>query len=101
MEVSGPTDDVVEAGRTVILQKFNYMRTHLLNPNKNLQLGRDLINLSGIVGQRHGTTFKMVSDHENKKCFKLEVAEEVNHLTDLLNTFNDEGRSNYLVVFLR
>ena len=25
----------------------------------------------------------MVSDHENKKCFKLEVAEEVNHLENL------------------
>ena len=83
MEVSGPDDDIVVAGRMVILQKFNYMRTHLLNPNKNLQLGRDLINLSGIVGQRYGTTFKMVSDHENKKCFKLEVAEEVNHLENL------------------
>ena len=93
MEVRGPDDDVVEAGRTVILQKFNYMRTHLLNPNKNLQLGRDLINLSGIVGQRHGTTFKMVSDHENKKCFKLEVAEEVNHLENLFMP-DESGEDN-------
>ena len=65
--------ELVVPGRTVVLQKFNYMRTHLLNPNKHLQLGRDMINLAGIVGHKYGTTFKMVSDPENKKSFKLEV----------------------------
>ena len=37
----------ITVGETVILQKFNYMRTHVLNPGKNLQLGRDIVNLSG------------------------------------------------------
>merc|ERR1712079_896703 len=69
--------EVIVPGRTVVLQKFNYMRTHLLNTKKNLQLGRDLINMNGIVGKPFGTTFKMVSDHQNNKCFQLEVAEEV------------------------
>jgi len=69
--------EVIVPGRTVILQKFNYMRTHLLNTKKNLQLGRDLINMNGIVGKPFGTTFKMVSDHQNNKCFQLEVADEV------------------------
>jgi len=72
--------EIIEAGRTVILQKFNYMRTHLLNPKKNLQLGRDLLNLNGIIGQKFGTTFKMVSDHQNSKCFQLEVANEIQNL---------------------
>jgi len=69
--------ETIKPGRTVILQKFNYMRTHLLNTKKNLQLGRDLINMSGVVGKTFGTTFKMVSDHQNNKCFQLEVAEEI------------------------
>jgi len=69
--------EVIVPGRTVVLQKFNYMRTHLLNPNKNLQLGRDLINVKGVVGKTFGTTFKMVSDHQSNKCFKLEVADEI------------------------
>jgi len=76
-EVSRDDLEIVVPGRTVILQKFNYMRTHLLNTKKNLQLGRDLINMNGIVGKPFGTTFKMVSDHQNNKCFQLEVADEV------------------------
>ena len=76
-------DDVITAGRTVVLQKFNYLRTHQLNPRKNLQMGRDIVNLSGIVGHKFGTTFKMVSDHKNNKCFNLEVVEEVVTLEDL------------------
>ena len=83
------SDDVIAAGRTVVLQKYKYLRTHLLNPNKNLQLGRDVVNLSGIVGQPYGTTFQMVSDHKNNKCFKMEVPEEVVSLEDLF--MNGDG----------
>jgi len=85
--------EVIVPGRTVVLQKFNYMRTHLLNPSKNLQLGRDLINLSGIVGKTFGTTFKMVSDHQNNKCFKLEVAEEVQNFEALFMN-GESGEDN-------
>ena len=83
------TDDVIVAGRTVVLQKYKYLRTHLLNPNKNLQLGRDVVNLGGIVGHPYGTTFQMVSDHKNNKCFKLEVPVEVISLEDLF--MNGDG----------
>ena len=83
MALTTQDEDTVVPGRTVVLQKFNYMRTHLLNPHKPLQLGRDLVNLAGMLGHKFGTTFKMVSDPDNKKCFKLEVAEEVNHLESL------------------
>jgi len=85
--------EVIVPGRTVVLQKFNYLRTHLLNPSKNLQLGRDLINLSGIVGKTFGTTFKMVSDHQNNKCFKLEVAEEVQNFEALFMN-GESGEDN-------
>jgi len=87
------SDEIIKAGRTVILQKFNYMRTHLLNPKKNLQLGRDHLNLSGIVGHKYGTTFKMVSDHSNNKCFKLEVAEEVTNFENLFMN-GESGEDN-------
>eukprot|EP00092_Neocalanus_flemingeri_P009600 GFUD01010332.1.p1 GENE.GFUD01010332.1~~GFUD01010332.1.p1 ORF type:complete len:709 (-),score=185.19 GFUD01010332.1:1548-3674(-) len=91
---SGKSDlEMIIPGRTVVLQKFNYLRTHLLNPNKNLQLGRDLINLSGIVGKTYGTTFKMVSDHKNNKCFQLEVAEEVQNFEALFMN-GESGEDN-------
>jgi len=67
---------MIEAGKTVIIQKYNYMRTHVLNPKKNLQLGRDIVDISGIVGHQFGTTFRMVSD-TNKKVFSLEKVAEV------------------------
>jgi len=85
--------EVIVPGRTVVLQKFNYLRTHLLNPKKNLQLGRDLINMNGIVGKTFGTTFKMVSDHQNNKCFQLEVAEEVQNFEALFMN-GESGEDN-------
>ena len=92
------TDDVIVAGRTVVLQKYKYLRTHLLNPNKNLQLGRDVVNLGGIVGHPYGTTFQMVSDHKNNKCFKLEVPVEVISLEDLfMNGDGGKGPFTYYV----
>jgi len=86
-------DEIITAGRTVILQRDKYMRTHLLNPNKNLQLSKDIVNLSGIVGQRFGTTFKMVSDHSKNKCFKLEVAEEVKNFENIFMN-GESGEDN-------
>jgi len=93
--VSDVVDDleVIVPGRTVVLQKFNYLRTHLLNPKKNLQLGRDLINMNGIVGKHFGTTFKMVSDHQNNKCFQLEVADEVQNFEALFMN-GESGEDN-------
>ena len=88
-----PVDDQIVAGRTVVLQKYKYLRTHLLNPNKNLQLGRDVVNLGGIVGHPFGTTFQMVSDHKDNKCFKLEVPLEVVSLEDLFMN-GDGGEDN-------
>jgi len=86
-------DEIITAGRTVILQRDKYMRTHLLNPNKNLQLSKDIVNLSGIVGQRFGTTFKMVSDHSKNKCFQLEVAEEVKNFENIFMN-GESGEDN-------
>ena len=92
--VSSKSDiEVIVPGRTVVLQKFDYLRTHLLNPKKNLQLGRDLLNMNGIVGKPFGTTFKMVSDHQNNKCFQLEVAEEVQNFEALFMN-GESGEDN-------
>ena len=30
-----------------MLQKFNYMRTHVLNSKRTLQLGRDVVSMEG------------------------------------------------------
>ena len=88
VKVEVDKEDIIQAGRTVVLQKFNYLRTHLLNPKKNLQLGRDHVNLEAILGHKFGTTFQMISDHKNNKCFNLVVPDEVRE------AFEIENRSN-------
>lgn len=77
-----PDPELITGGTTVIVQKYNYMRTHLLNPSKNLQLGRDLVQIGSTVGHRYGTTFRMVSDTRTK-TFLLEVADQVQDLESL------------------
>jgi len=85
--------NLIEPGKTIIIQKLNYMRTHLLNVTKKLQFGRDLVDLSGIVGHKYGTTFKMVSDHKNNKCFKVEVSEDVEMFEELFMN-GESGEDN-------
>jgi len=89
-------DDVdrrISPGETVVLQKFNYMRVHVLNTKKNLQLGRDIVNLEGVVGEKYGTTFEMVPNPDNKKQYFLRVADEVVDFESLFLT-GEGGRDN-------
>jgi len=88
---------VIEKGETVVLQKYNYMRTHVLNPKKNLQLGRDIVNLAGVIGEKYGTTFEMVPSPTNKKQFELKVAQEVVDFEDLFLT-GEGGQDNRDIV---
>lgn len=80
-------EDVIEAGKTVVIQKYKYMRTHVLNPKKPLQMGRDLIDITPIVGCKFGTTFKMIPDTK-KKVFTLEICDAA---VDLESLFLGEG----------
>eukprot|EP00088_Acartia_fossae_P004536 TRINITY_DN11946_c0_g1_i1.p1 TRINITY_DN11946_c0_g1~~TRINITY_DN11946_c0_g1_i1.p1 ORF type:complete len:456 (-),score=104.00 TRINITY_DN11946_c0_g1_i1:59-1426(-) len=85
--------DIIQEGATVVLQKFNYMRTHVLNPKKTLLLGRDTVSMSGVVGKKYGTTFEMVSDPKNKKQFQLVEANEVIDFESLFLT-GEGGQDN-------
>jgi len=80
-------DDTIEAGKTVVIQKYKYMRTHVLNPKKPLQMGRDMIDITPIVGSKFGTTFKMIPDTK-KKLFTLEICDAA---VDLESLFLGEG----------
>jgi len=83
-------EDVIEAGKTVVIQKYKYMRTHVLNPKKPLQMGRDMIDITPIVGCKFGTTFKMIPDTK-KKVFSLEICDAAVDLENLEDLFLGEG----------
>jgi len=85
--------DLIKAGETVILHKFNYMRTHVFNPNKNLQLGRDVVSMAGLLGKKYGTTFEMVAHPTKKKIFELKKADEVVDFESLFLT-GEGGQDN-------
>jgi len=84
---------IIKGGETVILQKYNYMRTHVLNAKKCLQLGRDIVSMEGIEGKKYGTTFEMVSNPKNKKQFQLVEANEIVDFEELFLT-GEGGQDN-------
>jgi len=85
--------DVIKEGDPMILQKFNYMRSHVLNSKRNVQLGRDVVSMAGLVGEKYGTTFEMKANPANKKQFLLVKADQVIDFEELFLT-GEGGQDN-------
>ena len=82
--------DCVTDGSYVIVQKFDYMRTLLIRSSKpGVQLGKDLVDFSAVIGQPYESMFKMVPHPDKKKGWTLEqVSEE--QVVDFVSTFNEK-----------
>jgi tRNA (adenine-N(1)-)-methyltransferase non-catalytic subunit len=90
-------DDVIRDGDIVVIQRHNYLRTHKLNAAKEcqVQLGRDCIDLSQILGQRYGSTFKMITHETKKKCWQVDLTNELIDFESLFNvTDGDDEEPN-------
>ncbi len=56
--------EFISDGQVIVIQRHNYMRTHRLNvaKSRNVQLGKETVDMSAVVGSQFGDTFKMVHD---------------------------------------
>jgi tRNA (adenine-N(1)-)-methyltransferase non-catalytic subunit len=77
-------------GQVIVIQRHNYMRTHKLNlkKNSNVQLGKETVDMSAVVGHRFGETFKMMHDADAKgrnsnRMWTLEKSKEAVDFEDL------------------
>lgn len=74
--------DVIVDGSVVVVQRYNYLRTHTINTKggekvPKMQLGKDLlIDMTSILGCQFGTTFKMTKADPKDKEWKLVKTEE-------------------------
>ena len=65
-----------------MLQKFNYMRTHVLNSKRTLQLGRDVVSMEGKQEKKMSQTFNIDDEKERDILEKLIVLEEKKYFLD-------------------
>ncbi|XP_043285753.1 tRNA (adenine(58)-N(1))-methyltransferase non-catalytic subunit TRM6 [Venturia canescens] len=67
-------ENTAQAGNYVIVEKQNYRKLCKITENGILTLGKEQIEMKGMIGMPYWTTFKMVQSKLNKKTFILEVA---------------------------
>lgn len=70
----------IKEGETIVVQRQNTTQLFKLKGNKECRLGRDVINLSAVVGEKYWTTFKMVPSNNAKKFTLLKT----DNLPDIL-----------------
>ncbi|XP_034184749.2 tRNA methyltransferase 6 non-catalytic subunit [Osmia lignaria lignaria] len=98
-------DNIITEGKYVIVKKQNFKKIYKVTTNGNLTLGRDLVDMSQIIGKRFWTTFEMIPAKHGKRTHTLKETTETESLNDLLNelpsgndnrTINDDGTSQKL-----
>lgn len=59
--------DDIKIGDFIIIQRQKYTKLHKLTAQSSPTLGREIINLDAVAGQKYFTTFRMVLAESNKK----------------------------------
>lgn len=76
-------DNYIQVGSYIVIQKHNYKKIHKLNkPDSTVTLGRDTVNLDGIVGYPYFSMFKMVPKGKKGREFSVEWTNEAVELKD-------------------
>lgn len=76
-------DNYIQVGCYIVIQKHNYKKIHKLNkPDSTVTLGRDSVNLDGIVGYPYFSMFKMVPKGKKGREFSVEWTNEAVELKD-------------------
>lgn len=74
----------VKIGDYIVIQKQNYKKLHKFNKSDStINLGRDTVNLKGVVGTPYFSVFKLIPKTSKKnREFTVELAEEAVKLKD-------------------
>lgn len=77
--------DTIRIGDFLIIQRQKYTKLHKLTATSTPTLGREIINLENVAGERYFTTFKMVlAGSAKKRIYDLEP------MPDFRMTLTDE-----------
>jgi len=89
--------DAVSDGSYVVVQKLDYMRTLLIRSAKpSVQLGKDTIDFSSVIGQPYESIFKMSPDPQKKKGWRLERVKE-EEVIDFVSTFQEKLQPDHAI----
>ncbi|KAF5276707.1 hypothetical protein FQR65_LT16234 [Abscondita terminalis] len=68
------SEATIKLGDFVIIQRQEYMKLLKIKENCTVTLGKDVIEVSEVIGQRFYETFRMVLKPGGKRCYALEIA---------------------------
>ncbi|XP_035739320.1 tRNA (adenine(58)-N(1))-methyltransferase non-catalytic subunit TRM6-like [Vespa mandarinia] len=93
----GENEDVIKAGNYVIVKKQKYTKVYKVSLNGILMLGKDEVDMQGIIGKPYWTTFEMVPSKNNKRSYTLKTIKEAESWNDLKNTVSS-GLDNRCII---
>lgn len=77
------TENVINAGDYVIIQRQAYTKLHKIKPKGTIQLGQMTVELDTVVGQKYDEIFQMKPKYGHRKCYELERVDQVSTVTSL------------------
>ncbi|XP_076232582.1 tRNA methyltransferase 6 non-catalytic subunit [Calliopsis andreniformis] len=90
-------ENIITVGKYVIVKKLNFKKIYKVTASGKLMLGKDLVDMSGIIGKRFWTTFVMIPLEKGKRMFSLKETPETESWDDLLNTLSS-GNDNRSII---
>ncbi|XP_026324049.1 tRNA (adenine(58)-N(1))-methyltransferase non-catalytic subunit TRM6 [Hyposmocoma kahamanoa] len=91
-------NNCIQVGSYIIIQKHNYKKIHKFNkPDSTVSIGRDSVNLDGIVGYPYFSMFKMLPKGKKGREFSLEWTNEAVELKDEIE-IKESGEDNRGIV---
>ncbi|XP_058809656.1 tRNA (adenine(58)-N(1))-methyltransferase non-catalytic subunit TRM6 [Phymastichus coffea] len=102
------SEELVTVGSHVIIQRLNFKKVYRVSETGSLNLGKEEIKMTEIIGKPFWTTYKVISSNEKRdkrSKMTLIVAEKKDSLEDLKDkiasgydnrSINDDGKSQKL-----
>lgn len=94
--------DTIRIGDFLIIQRQKYTKLHKLSATSTPTLGREIINLENVVGEKYFTTFKMVlAGSAKKRIYDLEAMPDFRMtLTDEIGEYMGMGSTLIIIIII-
>ena len=77
-------NNITKEGDYVIIQRHDFMKIHKLGKKMIVNLGKDEVDITPVIGEQYWTTFKMELKPKGKRSFILKKCDGVVSVTGIV-----------------
>lgn len=96
--MSEVNEELVKIGDYVVVQRQSYYKLYKVTEHGNLLLGKDQLEMSGIIGKPTWTTYKMEAKRAGKRLYILKETKTIESLSEDLKSTLPSGSDNRTII---